>query len=59
MNSNIKGVLVGYLLVMLKNIVPMICFTILAIIFKYWWISLFSILFWSSPKMTIGDKDEN
>jgi len=34
-------------LVIIKNTITLICFTILAIIFKTWWIVFFSILFTS------------
>ena len=33
------------LLCIIKNIVSIICFTILAIMFNYWWIIFFSLLF--------------
>ena len=33
------------LLCIIKNIVTIICFTILAIIFNHWWIILYSSLF--------------
>lgn len=36
-----------YLMAMIKNIVALICFTILAIVFNKWWIIFFAILFWS------------
>lgn len=35
------------LLCWLKNVISLICFTILAIVFKHWWIVFFSILFYS------------
>lgn len=31
----------------IKNIISLVCFTILAIIFNHWWIVLFSALFMS------------
>ena len=34
----------------LKNIIAIICFTILAIVFNKWWIILFSILFLTTFK---------
>ena len=37
-----------------KNVAIMICFTILAVVFQKWWISLFSILFYS----TYSTKDD-
>ena len=33
------------LLCIIKNIVSIICFTILAIMFNHWWIIFFSLLF--------------
>ena len=33
------------LICIIKNIVSIICFTILAIIFNHWWIIFFSLLF--------------
>lgn len=35
------------LLCCLKNIINLICFTILAVVFKHWWIVFFSLLFYS------------
>lgn len=37
-----------YFILVLKNIVSIICFTILAIVFNRWWIVFFSILFLST-----------
>lgn len=45
-----------YLLVILKNIISLICFTILAIVFKKWWIVLFSLLFFSFITIKGDDK---
>ena len=47
-----------FLLVVVKNVSALICFTILAIVFNKWWIALFSILFCSSVKIKRdkGDK---
>lgn len=43
---------------MLQNSVAIICFTILAIVFNKWWISLLSILFLSSVEDDKeGDKE--
>ena len=42
-----KDVTKLYLIVALKNIATIICFTILAIVFDKWWIVLFSALFCS------------
>lgn len=45
-----------YLMAMVKNIVALICFTILAIVFNKWWIVFFSLLFWSFITNESGDK---
>lgn len=47
-----------YLMAMVKNIIALICFTILAIVFNKWWIVFFSLLFWSfvTAKNESGDK---
>lgn len=45
-----------YLMTIVKNIVALICFTILAIVFNKWWIVLFSLLFWSYISSESGDK---
>lgn len=34
-----------YKLLILKNIIAIICFTVLAIVFDKWWIIFFSIIF--------------
>lgn len=44
------------LLIALKNIITIICFTILAIVFNKWWIIFFSIIFWSSITVEGDDK---
>lgn len=38
-----------------RNVISLICFTILAIIFNKWWIVFFSLLFWCGVEK---DKDE-
>ena len=55
MNKEDKSIIVYFILTIIKNTIPMICFTILAINFNKWWISLFSILFWSS--ISLNNKD--
>ena len=35
------------MLCLLKNVISLICFTILAVVFKHWWIVFFSLLFYS------------
>lgn len=48
MKEEDKSIIAVYILTIIKNTVPMVCFTVLAIAFNKWWISLFSALFWSS-----------
>lgn len=43
------------LMCVIRNCVSLICFTILAIIFKHWWIVLFSVLF----LVSIGKDDSD
>lgn len=40
-----------YIIWALKNVITLICFTILAILFNKWWIVLFSVLFYSTLKL--------
>lgn len=47
-----------YTIVILKNVITIICFTYLAIIFNHWWIILFSALFMTSITTNKGD-DKN
>ena len=45
-----------------RDIVVIICFTILSISFDKWWIIFFSILFmthWKKHNKTLGEDDEN
>jgi hypothetical protein len=44
-----------YKWLVLKNIIAIICFTILAIVFNKWWIILFSILFLTTFKSKGGN----
>jgi hypothetical protein len=46
-----------YLICFVRNIICLICFTVLAIIFNKWWIVLFTILFWISVERK--EKKEN
>ena len=55
MNKEDKSIIVYYILTIIKNTIPMICFTVLSITFNKWWISLFSILFYSSIKIKESD----
>ena len=43
------------LICIIKNIVSIICFTILAIMFNHWWIIFFSLLF----MVKVEKKDDN
>jgi pilus assembly protein TadC len=36
-----------YILITIRNITSIICFTILAVVFRQWWIVFFSILFFA------------
>lgn len=47
-----------YLICFIRNVISLICFTILSIVFNKWWIALLSILFWSGVeiKKDKGDK---
>ena len=44
-----------YLMCFIRNVITLICFTILAIVFHKWWIIFFSLIFWIS----VEDKEEN
>ena len=44
--------------IMLKNSVAIICFTILAIVFNEWWISLLSIIFLTVVEYDKGSDEE-
>ena len=46
------------LLVVIRNSISLICFTILAIIFKKWWIVFFALLFLSSIGKSEDKEDE-
>ena len=46
-----------YLICYARNVISLICFTILAIVFNKWWIVLFTILFWISVEEK--EKKEN
>lgn len=39
-----------YLMITIENIINIVCWTILAIIFNKWWVALFSILFIKTVK---------
>lgn len=46
------------ILVIVRNSISLICFTILAIVFKTWWIVLFAILFTSFVDKDKKEREE-
>lgn len=48
-----------YLVGILQNIVSVVCFTILAIIFNKWWIVFFSLLFLRDISIKATDEKES
>jgi hypothetical protein len=54
-----KTLITLFLITLIKNAISMICFIILAIAFKKWWLSLFSILFCSSMNFSNKSGDSN
>lgn len=46
------------IILVLKNIVSIICFTILAIVFNKWWLIFFSILFLTNFDVTYDTKED-
>jgi len=52
-----KKDIVLVIMVYIKNVIALICFTFLAVVFQKWWIVLFSILFWSSVSTRKVDDD--
>ncbi|MBQ1551400.1 MAG: hypothetical protein IIZ67_04780 [Bacilli bacterium] len=48
-----------YLICFVRNIICLICFTVLAIIFNKWWIVLFTILFWISVERKENKENKN
>lgn len=48
-----------YLIGILHNIVSVVCFTILAIIFNKWWIVFFSLLFVRDISIETTDKKKS
>lgn len=54
MNDELKFYVICYI----RNIIVLICFTILAIFFNKWWIVLFSMLFWVSVAKDKEEKDK-
>ena len=55
--QEVKDISKIFMAVMLKNSCAIICFTVLAILFKKWWIVLFAALFITSIE-THKDEDE-
>ena len=45
-----------YLICFTINVISLICFTTLAIVFQKWWIVFFALLFWCSVEKDEGDK---
>lgn len=41
-----------WIMLCIRNSVVMVCFTVLAVLFKHWWIILFALLFISSGRTT-------
>lgn len=55
---NDKTIIKIYWIDFVKKMMSLIAFTILAIVFEYWWIIFFVILFWgNSPEIEIIEKD--
>lgn len=55
---NDKTIIKIYWIDFIKKMMSLIAFTILAIVFEYWWIIFFAILFWgNSPEIEIIEKD--
>ena len=44
------------IIVFIKNILVLVCFTFLAIFFEKWWIVFFAIIFWNSVSTKKGDE---
>lgn len=56
-----KNITKLYAMVTLNNMGALACFTVLAIVFRHWWIALLSVLFYKSFKIDFdtnkkGDK---
>ena len=46
-----------YLICYARNVISLICFTILSIVFHKWWIVFFALIFWCSvEEKDKGDK---
>ena len=59
MNKGDKAILIALLIATIKNIIIVALFIFLAIFFNKWWLSLFSILFWSGIKSKLEKNKEN
>ena len=51
MDKGDKAILIALLIATIKNIIIVALFIFLAIFFNKWWLSLFSIFFWSGDKV--------
>lgn len=56
---NEVNIIFCYLIGILYNIVPVVCFTILAIIFNEWWIVFFALLFIRDISIKTTDNKES
>jgi hypothetical protein len=45
-----------YLICFTRNVISLICFTILSIAFHKWWLIFFALIFWCSVEKNEGDK---
>ena len=43
------------LMILVKNIITLVCFTILAIQFEHWWIVFFSVFFLTTIRTEAGE----
>lgn len=59
MNKGDKAILIALLIATIKNIIIVALFIFLAIFFNKWWLSLFSIFFWSGYKVESKKNKEN
>ena len=56
---NEVNIIFCYLVGILYNIAPVVCFTILAIIFNKWWIVFFALLFIRNISIETTDKKKS
>ena len=48
----------GLIAVCIKNMVVVVCFTVLAIVFEKWWIALFSMFLMTSYERKFKEEDD-